>query len=337
MRDGVTTLVRDGGGVRLTLSKLSNLRDAGVVPGGWPAKRLTVAMTAAAILAALSASPAPAQTAASLDCGLEAGPSRAVAAVIDGDTLRLDDSKEVRLIGLMAPRAEDAGAPRDSWPPENASRKALADRLAGRTVALAFQGPRSDRYGRVLAHVFLDDAGASQWVQAAHLEAGHARAFAPPEHAACLPQLLAREKVARAASRGLWGNAAYQVRPADRPGELVRSRGTFQLVAGRVAKVSGTRTLAILELTNSEAATQDTTPETKAKEAAPKTAAASGGAGRDRAGFRIVWNRAANSVTEAHGRRTGGLAGADVLVRGWIEMRRGPEIEILGATQLDVQ
>ena len=298
-----------------------------MVPGGRPAGRFTIAMTAAAILAALSASPAPAQTAASLDCGLEAGPSRAVAAVIDGDTLRLDDGKEVRLIGLIAPRAEDAGAPRDSWPPENASRKALADRLAGRTVSLAFQGPRSDRYGRVLAHVFFDEAGASQWVQAAHLEAGHARAFAPPEHAACLPQLLAREKVARAASRGLWANAAYQVRPADRPGELVRYRGTFQLVAGRVAKVSGTRTLAILELANSEAPA----PETKAKEAT------SGGVVRDRAGFRVVWNRSAKTVAEVHGRRTGGLSGADVLVRGWVEMRRGPEIEIHGATQLDVQ
>ena len=203
--------------------------------------------------------------------------------------------------------------------------------------SLAFQGPRSDRYGRVLAHVFFDEAGASQWVQAAHLEAGHARAFAPPEHAACLPQLLAREKAARAASRGLWANAAYQVRPADRPGELVRYRGTFQLVAGRVAKVSGTRTLAILELVNSETAKQDTTAETKAKEAAPKTAATSGGIGRDRAGFRVVWNRSAKTVAEVHGRRTGGLSGADVLVRGWVEMRRGPEIEIHGATQLDVQ
>ena len=271
-----------------------------------------------AIIVALAGQPGQAQTAASLGCGLEAGPSRAVAAVIDGDTVRLDDGREVRLIGLIAPRAEDARAPADNWPPEAESRKALAARLIGRTVSLAFQGPRADRYGRVLAHLFVDDAGETQWVQATHLEAGQARAFAPTEHAACMPQLITREQRARAAVRGLWANAAYQVRPADRPGELARYRGTFQLVAGRVARVSGTRTLVILDLVSSEAAAKDRT-------------------GRDRTGFRVVWNRAVKDMAEAGGRRNGGLSGADILVRGWVETRRGPEIELLGPSQIEMQ
>lgn len=270
------------------------------------------------LAAAVAGHPACAQTAASLDCGLEAGPTRAVAEVIDGDTLRLDDGKEVRLIGLIAPRGDDVAARRGTWPPEEASRNALAAQLTGQTVSLAFLGPRSDRYGRVLAHLFLVTDSLTTWVEAEHLEAGHARAFAPPGQDGCYAHLLARERTARNAVRGLWGNAAYQVRPADRPGELDRYQATFQIVAGRVAKMGGTRTLVLLDFVNSEAS------------AAPAPPNATGS--RNRAAFRALWNR---SVRSMPGGRAG-LADTNLEVRGWIERRRGPEIKILGPSQIEI-
>ena len=273
------------------------------------------AAAAATVIAALAgfAAPVLAQTAASLDCGLEAGPERAVTEVIDGDTIRLDDGKEVRLIGLIAPRAEDAGAKPGTWAPEEESRKALAALLSGKTIALAFQGPRTDRYGRVLAQLFFTQDGTTSWVQALHLESGHARAFAPPGHDACHARLRERERKARTARSGLWNNAAYQVRPADRPGELERYRGTFQIVSGRAGKPSGTRALVILEFVTSEM----------------ERPGGSSTVARKPAVFRAIWNRSVRTLDAP-------ISGADLEIRGWIDVRRGPEIQVLGPAQLEV-
>ena len=63
-----------------------------------------IAAAATAVLLCTEAGSVRAQTPASLGCGLEAGPERSVAAVLDGETVRLDDGKVVRLIGALAPR-----------------------------------------------------------------------------------------------------------------------------------------------------------------------------------------------------------------------------------------
>ncbi len=269
-------------------------------------------------LGLVAAGEARAQAAVTLGCNLEPGPSRAVAGIVDGETLRLDDGVEVRLIGALAPRASDAGTDGNvspAWPPEIATRDALAAWVGGQSVALAFAGRRADRYGRVLAHVFMNRDGEDVWVQGRLVEDGLARAYALPESDACLGPLLERERRARQANRGLWAHAAYQVRPADRPTELTRYRHTFQLVRGRVERGRGTRgSLSILELANGE------------KPPAPE-------GGSQRGAFRVVWRRevARRAGLEAPER----LADRNILVRGWIDVRAGPEIEILAAGQIE--
>ena len=236
----------------------------------------------------------------------------------------------MRLIGLIAPRAEDAGAPRGGWLPEQDSRKALSALLQRRSVSLAFAGPRADRYGRVLAHAFLvaDGSDGAQWVQVLHLEAGQARVFAAPGQDACVSKLIAAEKVARDAQRGLWANAGYQIRPADRPGELERFRGTYQIVSGRIAKTGGTRGLVTLDLVSSEA-------ERPSAAGAPTTGA------RFRRSLRVVWKRDLKGILATGSLATGSggandFTGADIEVRGWIDVRGGPEIELLGASQITI-
>jgi hypothetical protein len=183
-------------------------------------------------------------------------------------------------------------------------------------VALAFAGPRADRYGRVLAHLFLGEADAQIWVQGKMIEAGHARAVALPESDACIGALLERERRAREAGLGLWSHAAYQIRPADRPTELGRYRFTYQLVRGRVERARQGRGLAILEMANGE-----------------RPAAEQGKS--QRGAFRVVWR-------EKVGRQAGldratNLSGRNILVRGWVDARFGPEIEIVTAGQLEIE
>lgn len=263
-------------------------------------------------------SDARAQDPVSLNCGLEAGPDRAVAAVLDGETVKLDDGKEVRLVGALSPRAGDVGAIRGTWPPEEATRGALAELLVGRTVALAFAGRREDRYGRVLAHLFLHDGENKIWVQARLVDLGLARASSSPGNEACIGRLVERENAARSAGRGLWANGAYAVRPADRPTELGRYQGRWELVRGTVEAVSGTQALVFVDLVSNEGAAFN-----EAHPPRPRRT-------------RITWRRSIERSLALSGpART--LVGRDVLVRGWVELRSGaPEIEILASGQIEV-
>lgn len=255
----------------------------------------------------------------SLGCGLEAGPERAVAAVLDGETVRLDDGKEVRLVAMLAPRASDVRATRGQWPPEETTRAALAELLLGRTVALAFAGRREDRFSYVLAHIFVHDgAGGLVWVQGRLVEQGLARASASPGNDACIAHLVDRERTARAESRGLWANSAYTVRPADRPTELARYQGRWELVRGTVEAVSGTQSLVFVDLVSGEDPTRSSAHGERPRR------------------VRLTWRRSIEKfIGLAAPART--LRGRDVLVRGWVELRGGsPEIEILAAGQIEV-
>lgn len=239
-------------------------------------------------------------------CGFETGPERSVVRIVDAGTVELDDKTQVRLAAILPPRADEVGAAPGQWPPEAAAERALADLLQGRTVALAFAGPRSDRYGRTLAHLVVRDGDRLLWVQHQLAAAGHARVFAWPDGEGCVERLLTVEAQARRARLGMWAEAAYQVRPADRPSELQRYGGTFQIVRGNVAHVGGTRARLVLELASGEVRA---------------------------ARLRIVVPRASAAAKALGGGR--GLADAEIEVRGWIAAaNRGPEIELQALHQL---
>lgn len=250
------------------------------------------------------ACPAFAQVAIAPDCRLEAGPTRAVARVLDGETVLLDNGGEVRLIGALAPRAFDVGAKPDAWPPEQAAIQALTDLVQGRSVALFFGGRKVDRYGRTLAHVTVEASGKQEWVQGAMLEQGMARAYSAPGNQTCLNAMIARERPAREAQRGLWANAAYHVRAASAGDDLVPLRHTFQLIRGIIAGVSSAHGQIYLNF-----------------------------GPRHRAAFSVALTRTANALP---GVQADNLKGRTVLARGWVELHAGPVIKIDTPGQLEL-
>lgn len=274
------------------------------------------------VLLTFGAGGANAQTSMPLPCPLEPGPTRAVASVLDGDSVRLDDGAELALLGVLVPKERDGGGSAQSmqWQPAVDARQALTALVGGRGVALAFAGPRSDRYGRVLAHLFVDVGGEQVWVQGRLVEQGHARAQPLPKSPdPCHAALVARERDARRRGLGLWAHAAYQVRPGDRPGELARFRDTFQLVRGRIERTRATKGLIIIEFTSNERS-------------------ADNGGQRLRSGaFQAIVRRRSIDALKLPEWQT--LAGRNVLVRGWISRRRwyGPEIEVVAAGQLELE
>ena len=169
---------------------------------------------------------------------LSAGGHAQVSEIVDGDTVRLEDGRQVRLVGIQAPKLPLGRAGFKKWPMADESKALLGDLTLGRKVSLFYGGRRIDRYDRALAHLFAG-AGDQVWIQRALLRQGMARVYSFPDNRALVPEMLAAEQEARKRKRGIWALRWYRVRTVAEAAKLI---GTFQLVAGRVvatAKVRG--------------------------------------------------------------------------------------------------
>jgi micrococcal nuclease len=151
----------------------------------------------------------------------------AVAEVVAGDELRLVDGRAVRLAGIRVPSGD---APRLA----EAAQAELRALLDGQRVRLASAEVPLDRYGRLVAQI---ERGDGLWLQGALLERGLAQVQTRPGEAARADQMLAIERAARAARRGLWADGAFMVREA---GAANGAAGRFQIVEGRVLRVAPT-------------------------------------------------------------------------------------------------
>jgi micrococcal nuclease len=170
-------------------------------------------------------------------CPLQAGPEHTVARVIDGETVELSDRTQVRLAGIVAPRARDVGNLDARWPPERAAHDALSALLTGHAVRLRFDDTRRDRHGITHAYLTHTNASDGRSVQEQLLAGGFVRAEAIEGARACVTALLAAEAVARAAGLGLWQESAYRVRSAAPARDLAAYRGTFQIITGTIGSV----------------------------------------------------------------------------------------------------
>jgi micrococcal nuclease len=237
--------------------------------------------------------------------GLSDGPEGIVMAVPDGNSVRLDSGIEVELIGTRAPLpAGRSGTPAE--PLADAAQAALAALVLGKSVRLGLDDEETDRYGRMQAQVFLD-APDGTWVQQAMLERGMARVEPLPVDNRCLDELLAAEAAARAAGVGIWSDPYYSVRDAADPEALGSAVGHYEVIEGEVFS----------------------------------TGQAGGWTYLD---FGRVWKddftasidaRAAKRFTEA-GIDPLGLTGRRVRIRGWLESRNGPLVELGSPAQIEV-
>ena len=265
----------------------------------------TLASAACMLFAAAGVVSAQPDASAPDSCTLEAGVTGSVVRVIDAETVLLDGGFEVRLIGALAPRSPDLSQEAQPWPPEEAATAALRELTLGQTVTLATSGRSRDRYGRNLAHLFIDRGGERVWVQGEMLRMGHARAYGLPGSHACMHELLAHENVARAAGAGLWANGAYRVRSARHTRDLLRRRNAYEIVAGEVAKVSVTKARTYINF------------------------------GRDwRTDFTAGIEARVLRANPEWAKTLSALEGRRIEVRGWIQYRNGPYIDIEDPSQI---
>lgn len=256
-----------------------------------------------ATLAALSA----VSTAALACADLRMAPGGVVVQVTDGDTVVLDSGLVVRLIGTQAPKLPLGREDFETWPLAPEAKAALEALALNKTVQLGYGGEEIDRYERALAHVFIETSEGPIWAQQAMVAQGLARVYSFPDNRKCLDLLFAAEGRARLSGLGIWRDPYYSVRAANAPGDLLARAGHYELVEGRIllAEQSG---------------------------------------GRVYLNFGRFWKEDFTAVIEAPALRLFAAAGIDPLVldgalvrvRGWVDDRDGPRIEVTHPEQIEV-
>ncbi|MEH6951602.1 thermonuclease family protein [Nitrobacter sp. NHB1] len=182
-------------------------------------------------------------------------------------------------------------------------RPALAA-LIGRHVILRGQRDDPDRYGRQSAFIYLDPSATS--VQSELLARGKALASADVANKACAAELATAEAAARQARRGTWAGS-FIVKSADNPGDILTRIGQFAVVEGKVLSVrqaGGT-----IYLNFGRRWTRD---------------------------FAATISRRIMPSFEAAGVVPASFENRRVRVRGWVERRGGPRIEVLRVGQIEV-
>jgi endonuclease YncB( thermonuclease family) len=223
-------------------------------------------------------------------CKLPGLGTATVASVRDGRTLLLTDGRELRLAAIEV---------------NDASRTALTTLAAGKVLRLEKLGPEQDRYGRVVAIAYMDEAHES--LQQVMLAQGEARVSARVGDRPCAELLLKAESAARAAVRGLWADPNFAPLPSHDVTRITAVRGQFALVEGKVLSVRESG--ATIYVNFGRRWTQDFAVTILKRHR------------RDFAAPNI-------DPKELEGRR--------IRVRGWVEQRRGPMMEVSVPEQIEV-
>lgn len=135
--------------------------------------------------------------------------------VIDGDTLQLENGERLRLIGIDSPEMHESDKLyRDSQRSGKDIRtiKELGRRayeftkklVEGKYVSLEFDVEKYDKYGRLLAYVYLKDG---TFINAKIVEQGYANLMTIPPNVKYADLFLKLYREARTRKRGLWKEA----------------------------------------------------------------------------------------------------------------------------------
>lgn len=112
--------------------------------------------------------------------------------IVDGDTLVLEDGRKVRLLGIDTPEVGEV------YYDEATDR--LRELVDGRDVILKRDISNTDKYGRILRHIYLEDV----WINAQMIEEGYAKMVTYPPDVFHIDAFRQLQRDAIANSRGLW-------------------------------------------------------------------------------------------------------------------------------------
>jgi endonuclease YncB( thermonuclease family) len=206
----------------------------------------------------------------------------------------LADGRIVRFGGLDTPNA-NRGAPEIA----QTAHDFLGKRLVGRQADLVLLAGGTDRWGRMVADLWLPDpsGGAASSTASALLAAGYARVRPEFEARACAAERLVIEDGARRAGLGIWGDPDFAVIASSGLAEMRGRDGQFVVIEGTVRRVGFGRSRLYLELVPHDGPT-------------------------------IVVARKLEPALARTGHAVAALVGQTIRARGALDERFGPRVEV---------
>jgi endonuclease YncB( thermonuclease family) len=268
-------------------------------------ERSALATLAFSLAAALTTADALAQ--APRDCDGRSAGAAAVARVVDGRSFVVADGREVRLAAIETVLAVPGDEDESRVAAAQDAKAALEALLLDREIDVSATGAGADRYGRLMAHVFARTPSGEVLVQRELVAAGHAL-VSPAPASPCRRTLQAAEREARARGLGLWGAPYSIVKQAADPVDVLADQGRFAVVQGKVASVRESASVIYINF-GQRWSNQFTATLLKRNDGA----FAAGSTGSLKA-----------------------LAGHTIEVRGWIEERGGPAVEVTRPEQIEI-
>ena len=144
-----------------------------------------------------------------------------VVKVIDGDTIKVNYNgtiESVRLIGVNTPETKHPTKGVEAYGAQaSAYTKKL---LTGKSVRLEFDAENRDRYGRLLAYVYLADG---TFVNALLVSEGYAQVMTIPPNVKYADKFVELQREARESGAGLWNLPASDNPPSIDKGKYLGS------------------------------------------------------------------------------------------------------------------
>ncbi len=218
--------------------------------------------------------------------------------------LALSDGRSLHLVGLDPPQAT-----RQSPDLPRRAQDALTKRV-GAGITFILLSAKPDRWGRIPAFVFVATDAFGQALRNAAdilLEEGLARFMPTPETHACRTDFLAAEKKARHAKLGLWNDPFYAIIAATNRTDFADKSASNVIVEGRIINVSSNAYRTTIEF-------------------APR---------RNRA-FTVTILKRNVAIFERSGLDIKALIGRILRVRGLLDLRFGPQIEIASSDDIEL-
>lgn len=241
------------------------------------------------------------------DCSGRNEASGEVARVLDGRSFLLADGREVRLAAIEAPLPVPGDEDETRVEAALASKTALETLLLHREVDLLVPSSGSDRYGRLVAYAFVRTPSGEVFVQHELVAAGRALVSPVVIAATCRIYLRNAEQDARNARFGLWGDPFNVVMQASDATDVLAEQGRFALVRGKVLSVRESGGIVYVNFGRRWSEQLTVT----------------------------ILKRNEGTFVGA-GLTPKALAGRNVEVRGWIEERGGPAIEVTRPEQIEI-
>lgn len=238
-------------------------------------------------------------------CDLKDAGKATIVEVLNTESLLLEDGRAIRLVGTLAPRTGTRWA--QAMGLDDKIMAALEERLLGKEVRLRLGARERDRYGRLLTHVFVGEGDEPLWVQEALIRDGLAMVYSFADNRDCVRELQRAERAAREAEAGLWEQGVFRVRDAADLDSLDGLLYSFQIVEGRVEDVAESRGRIYLNF------------------------------GEDwRTDFTATVAPSDRDSFSGSGIQLPDLEGRAIRVRGWLERRNGPMIDVTHPEQIEL-